>query len=100
MFGTSALSTLYAPWPNGTTGDLIRKMEWHAGIAGNAFVTNWQQNNRLRVLRPDWTAIVYGSPAEPADPAGALDSDILGYVYQNGGIYPGNQAPLQTLPVS
>jgi pimeloyl-ACP methyl ester carboxylesterase len=29
-----------------------------------------------------------------------LDASILGYVYQNGGIYPGNQAPLSTLPVS
>lgn len=99
-FGTPDLRVLEQPWPNGTTGDLIRKMEWHAGLAGNSFVTNWQQNARLRVLRPDWTAIVYGSQAEPDDPAGALDGEILGYVYQNGGIYPGNEAPLRTLPVS
>jgi phage portal protein BeeE len=100
QFGTSALTLLARPWPNGTTGDLIRKMEWHAGLAGNAFVTNWQQNNRLRVIRPDWTAVVYGSQAEPDDPCGALDAEILGYVYQNGGIYPGNRAPLWTLPAS
>jgi phage portal protein BeeE len=100
QFGTSDLRLLERPWPNGTTGDLIRKMEWHAGLAGNSFVTNWQQDNRLRVLRPDWTAVVYGSQSEPEDPTGALDAEILGYVYQNGGFRPGNQAPLQTLPVS
>jgi hypothetical protein len=99
-FGTSALALLERPWPNGTTGDLIRKMEWHAGLAGNSFVTNWQQNGRLRVLRPDWCAVVYGSQQEPDDPTGALDGEILGYVYQNGGIGPFNQNELRTLPVS
>lgn len=98
--GSRDLAILERPWPNGTTGDLIRKMEWHAGLAGNSYVTNWQQGNRLRVLRPDWTAIVYGSEAEPDDPIGALDGRILSYVYQNGGIRPDNKAPLQTLPVS
>jgi phage portal protein BeeE len=100
LFGTSDLRVLERPWPNGTTGDLIRKMEWHAGLAGNAFVTNWQQANRLRVLRPDWTAVVWGSHAEPDDPTGALDGEIVGYVYQNGGLRPGNTAPMETLPVS
>jgi phage portal protein BeeE len=98
--GSRDLAILERPWPNGTTGALIRKMEWHAGLAGNSFVTNWQQAARLRVLRPDWTAIVYGSDAEPDDPVGALDGEILGYVYQNGGISPGSQNRLLTLPVS
>jgi hypothetical protein len=43
---------------------------------------------------------VYGSKSEPDDPTGALDGEILGYVYQNGGIFPGNQNPLLTLPPS
>lgn len=99
-FGNAALALLERPWPNGTTGDLIARMEWHAGLAGNSFVTNWQKQNRLRVLRPDFTAIVYGSQREPDDPAHALDGEILGYIYQNGGISPGNTAPIETLPVS
>ncbi len=86
IFGNRDLGVLEHPWTNGTTGELIARMEWHAGPAGNAFVTNWWPG-RLRVLRPDWTAIVYGSNLEPEDPAHALDGKILGYVYRNGGLY-------------
>lgn len=82
-FGTRDLSILENPWPNGTTGDLLGRMEWHAGLGGNAFVL--RQGNRLRVLRPDWVAVVFGSEMEPSDASGALDSRVLGYVYQNGG---------------
>ena len=96
--GSRDLVILERPWPGGTTGDLIAKMEWHAGLAGNSFVTNWQQDNRLRVLRPDWTAVVHGSSREPDDPVGALDGEVLGYVYQNGGIRPDSPAPVWTLP--
>jgi phage portal protein BeeE len=85
-FGNQSLSVLERPWPNATTGELVTRMEWHAGVAGNAFVTNFTPG-RLRVLRPDWTIIVYGSQREPDDPALAIDGEVIGYVYQNGGIY-------------
>lgn len=95
-FGNSALSVLERPWPNATTGELLAKMEWHAGLAGNAFVTNWQPG-RLRVLRPDWVVIVYGSQLEPEDAGYALDGEIVGYAYQNGGFGGGNTNPVRTL---
>ena len=85
LFGTSALAPLEKPWPNATTGELLARMEWHAGLAGNAFVTTRTQG-RLRVLRPDWVMIVYGSQQEPEDAAQALDGEVIGYVYCNGGI--------------
>ena len=89
-FGGRALGVLERPWPNGTTGQLLTTMEWHAGLAGNAYVTNRSQG-RLRVLRPDWVAIVYGSQQEPEDAAHALDGELLGYAYANGGLSaPGN----------
>jgi phage portal protein BeeE len=89
-FGGRALSVLERPWPNGTTGQLLSTMEWHAGLTGNAYVTN-RTPGRLRVLRPDWVAIVYGSQQEPEDAAQALDGELLGYAYANGGlIAPGN----------
>lgn len=84
-FGTSALSLLEKPWTNATTGELLSRMEWHAGLAGNAYVTN-RTPGRLRVLRPDWVAIVYGSQQEPELAAHALDGELVGYVYAPGGL--------------
>ncbi len=96
VFGTSELARLETPWPNGTTGDLLGYMEWHAGLAGTSFV--YRQPDRLRVLRPDYTAVVYGSELEPDDPATALDATLLGFVYQNGGIGSGRSKPQTLLP--
>lgn len=88
-FGNRNLSVLEKPWTNGTTGDLIARMEWHAGLAGNAYVV--RQADRLRVLRPDWVMIVYGSDQEPDDAAHALDGEIIGYAYCNRGFSSGNR---------
>lgn len=95
-FGTSELAILENPWPKGTTGELITRMEWHAGLAGNAYVV--RQGNRLRVLRPDWVAILYGSHLEPDDPALALDAEIIGYLYCNGGFTGGGRKPETLTP--
>ncbi len=92
-FGNRDLSVLEKPWTNGTTGDLIARMEWHAGLAGNAFTI--RQPTRLRTLRPDWVMIVYGSQQEPDDAAHALDGEIIGYAYCNGGFTSGNK--IQTI---
>lgn len=89
LFGNRNLGVLERPWPNGTTGDLIARMEWHAGVAGNAFTI--RQPTRLRTLRPDWVMIVYGSDQEPDDAAHALDGEIIGYAYCNGGFSSGNR---------
>ena len=98
-FGTRDLKVLEQPWLNATTGELVTKMEWHAGLAGNAYVTNYTPG-RLRVLRPDWTAIVYGSESEPEYPSQALDGKLLGYIYQNGGIFSSQQTKPQILSAS
>lgn len=92
-FGTTALGLLERPWTNATTGELLARMEWHAGLAGNAYVAH--QGDRLRVLRPDWCGLVYGSEQEPEDAAHALDGELVGLVYQNGGI--GSSRKPQTL---
>jgi phage portal protein BeeE len=89
-FGTRDLAPLERPWTNATTGQMLAQMEWHAGLAGNAYVTN-RTKGRLRVLRPDWVAVVYGSQQEPEDAAMALDGEVIGYAYANGGLSaPGN----------
>ena len=62
MFGTRDLKILENPWPNATTGQLINQMEWHEGLAGNAYVTNRTLGD-CACLRPDWVVIIYGSAA-------------------------------------
>ena len=89
VFRTNDLKILERPWVNGTTGELLSRMEWNAGLAGNAYV--YRQPDRLRVLRPDWVAIVYGSQSEPDDPKGALDGEVIGYAYKNGGFSQNNK---------
>ncbi len=104
-FGTADLLPLEKPFTNMSTGELISRMEWSAGLAGNAYVLRQPNLGAsgsdspylLRVLRPDWTAIVYGSQAEPDDPKGALDAEIVGYVYKNGGFTQQNRASMTVL---
>lgn len=95
VFGSPSLSLLETPWPNGTTGELIAQMEWHAGVAGNAFVA--RRPDRLRVLLPDWVGVLYGSQMEPDYPEHALDGELLGYVYMNQGWAAGDVRNVHTL---
>lgn len=95
-FTNTKLEPLDRPWTGATTGELIARNEWHAGVAGNAYTV--RQRNRLRVLRPDWVAILYGSHQEPEDAAHALDGELIGYVYQNGGLWSDRGNPTTLLP--
>lgn len=100
IYGTQELSILERPWPKATSTELIAMMEWHSGLAGNAYVARQPARDgrpaRLRVLRPDWTAVIWGSKSDPdSEFAGyALDSELLGYVYFLGGVGSGNPSLL------
>lgn len=97
LFGNRDLAVLERPWTNATTGELLSRMEWHAGLAGNAYVWRDRQNNRLRVLRPDWVTIALASNQDPEEAAYALDGEVIGYIYSPGG--PGSKAqPRKLLP--
>jgi phage portal protein BeeE len=89
LFGTNDLQILERPWRGGTTGSMVAQMEWHEGLAGNSFLYR-QAPDQLRILRPDFTALVYGSQQEPELAATALDGDLLGYAYCNGGFGSGH----------
>jgi phage portal protein BeeE len=100
IFGTTALAPLEAPWRNGTTQDLLARMEWHAGLAGNAYAYNRNRpGSAIRLLRPDWTGVLWASESEPDAAADAIDGEIIGYVYRSGGLVTG-QGKLQTLDVA
>lgn len=92
IFTNSALGILERPWANGTTGELLTAMEWHAGVAGNAYVRNL--GSRLRVLNPSWMTVMLGSEEDPNDALNAADAELVGYLYQPGG--PGSSNRPQT----
>lgn len=82
LFGTEALALLERPWPNGTTGELLGRMEQDVTLAGNAFVAR-RPGGFLRRLRPDWVTIAWTSPNSPyEDPSADPDATVAGYIYQ------------------
>jgi hypothetical protein len=76
IFGDSGLAKLELPWPGGTTSDLIKRMELHAALAGNAYVRDC--GDQLEMLRPDWVTIV-SEVAE--DSYGEQVRRVIGYAY-------------------
>src|SRR5215207_10432514 len=52
----TALRKLEAPWPNGTTGELLSRMIQDVDLAGNAYI--WDAGEQLVRLRPEWVTIV------------------------------------------
>lgn len=93
LWGDQTLSLLENPWPNGTTGELIARMEQDASFGGNFFATKVEDEfgQRLRRLRPDWVTIVTeaprrddGSPGSPFD----IGARVSGYIYKPPGEEP------------
>jgi phage portal protein BeeE len=82
LFGTPALSVLENPWPNGSTGELLARMEQDASHAGNAYIRN--AGPQLERLRPDWTTIISELVADP------VTDDVfrraVGYWYDPNGM--------------
>jgi len=81
LFGSAELDVLERPWPGGTTGDLLARMEVDASLAGNAFIRRTRRD-RLNRLRPDWVTIVLGSNEDADHPSEAGDVEVVGYIYQ------------------
>ena len=82
LYGDASLSLLENPWPNGTTGELLFRMEQDSSLAGNFFATTAGNGTRIRRLRPDWVTILTGSPSDdPFD----IEAEVIGYIYQPRG---------------
>lgn len=103
LFGSTDLGLLERPWPSGTTGELLARMESTASLAGNYYATTVDDANRVgaaatgpgrRVvhMRPDWVTIVVASPSDdPND----LRAKIAGFLYEPPG---GRSKPVLLLP--
>lgn len=85
LFGNPDLTVLEQPWRNGTTGDLLARMEQHNSIGGQAFVR--RAGDTLVVMRPDWVDVVSADVVEGVDDYGRprVHSEVLGYLYTEGG---------------
>ena len=78
LFGSPELLKLEKPWPSGTTGDLLARMEQDVFLTGNAFIRD--TGTRLERLRPDRVEIV----TFVDNVSGAVE--VTGYVYRRDGI--------------
>lgn len=81
LFGGVGLRLLEEPWPNGTTGELLTRLEQDVTLAGNAYVM--RDGRRLRRLDPSKVSILLGSDRDPADPTAQYDVEVIGYVYDD-----------------
>jgi hypothetical protein len=81
LFGSPELKLLERPWPGGTTGDLLARMEVDASAAGTSFVRRTTAD-RVNRLRPDWVTIVLGSYTDAEHPAEAPDVELAGLLYK------------------
>ena len=90
MFGNSDLALLEEPWPGGTTGELLARMEAVSSLAGNHYATTADDAGRLgraatgpgrRIveMRPDRVTIIIASAS--GDPY-ALDARPVGYMFE------------------
>jgi hypothetical protein len=89
LFGTPELGVLERPWRNGTTADLLARMELDSSLAGNAYL--WRNGDRLIRLRPDRVDMAFGSTTN--DDTG-IDLEPTFYVWWPHGRHTGEPVPI------
>lgn len=94
LWGDQGLEPLERPWPTGSTGELLARMEQDASLSGNAYILR-DGRNRLR-LRPDWVHLILGTNTD-YEPADAPDATVVAFAYWPGGIG-GKYEPKYYLP--
>lgn len=82
-FGNDALRPLEQPWENGTTGELLNRLEQDVSLSGNAFVL--KRDGRLWRLNPGCVSILLESKLDPSDPGFQYDARVVGYLHKPPG---------------
>lgn len=91
LYTHESLNLLDRPWPNGTTGELLARMEQDVSLAGNSYwtIVGTGQQRRLRHLRPDWVTIMSGLRSDPMETnPDLLETEPLAYIYAPPGSNP------------
>jgi hypothetical protein len=94
LFGSPELGLLERPWPGGTTGGLLARMEVDVAMAGNSWWTTADDRGRIgrtsaggpgrRLVRmhPNLVTVIIGSPSDHPDGPQALDARVVALEYQ------------------
>lgn len=89
LFGSPELGILENPWPNGTTGELLARMEQDASLAGNFFGVRetmaFLNRERITRLDPSRVQIALAGPEHNAPVIGIVYTDAMG---ADGEFYP------------
>src|SRR5215831_5887412 len=76
LFGDPRLRVLERPWPDGTAGELVARMEQDVSLTGNAYI--WDAGDQLVRWRPEWVTIVSQVTRGPSGPY----REVVGYHYE------------------
>lgn len=91
LYSSPQLGVLERPWPSGVTGDLLARLLVNADLAGTGFaVRTREEPDRIRIPRPDWMTIVWGSRTRDRSEDLALDAEVVGFMYHPGGRHANN----------
>jgi phage portal protein BeeE len=99
LFTDQRLALLQNPWPDGTGGDLLARMEQDAGLAGNAYIWAPPGENRLVRWRPDWVTIISEVVDVPGTDGGWYRNKV-GYHFEPPKAAQAQFGPPVTVPAS
>jgi len=100
-FDSPELKLLRRPWPSGTTGELLARMDLDVSLSGNFWATTADdqgrfghasrggKNRRIVHMRPDWVTMIIDAPSGNPN---ALDAKVIAVTYKPPAVG-GKEAP-------
>jgi phage portal protein BeeE len=87
LYGDATLDLLEHPWPNGTTGELLKTMEYDASLAGNFYARIVAPAGRqpAMIRRMDPSKVKIALTSTNSQPYNDLTAVLAGYVYYPDG---------------
>ncbi len=85
LFTTSALAPLETPWPGGTTGELLARMEQDASLSGNFFAIRQPsayRSGESAIVRLNPQHVTIATTARLGPTGQRIGYEIIGYMYR------------------